>query len=451
MGTDMKKTLLFLLKIICIMWGLCFYISSLCVLCVLIFCFKDNLKQLPLNIALIILLFSLGTFLFYIAFKKITFHTNNESTSYTNMEYINENSFPNSNSIHSIESKQNAPAPTTKSTVQDYSIPLEIQTDTPQTSSIQYIETTNSIYRTDTKPVSDEEVPYLIQVGYEQALQRVGKYNCQTLDLSFMQERDKNKKEYTKIPSYEELSMVKPEKSDIYSTDIFFLKYIDGLRLENPTIAQYWYYDYNLNYSKEIKKLISAGLLIISNIYINKLRVEELKNILRHFHLPLTGKKQDLQERIVSNISTSDLSDYLGNEVNYFCATKRGKLLIDNIHESATKNLELEDNCINLIIDYNFETALSLIRNFKASTPNGAGSVPHYNENLYVEIMDDTPFFYTLTKDRDIEQQIRASIVFCRMYGCTQENIIKLLKRIYAENDRIFDDDTKNILKGRLL
>lgn len=46
----------------------------------------------------------------------------------------------------------------------------KIKNSMPQTASSQYIETNNVIYRADEKPISDEEVPYLIQMGYENAL-----------------------------------------------------------------------------------------------------------------------------------------------------------------------------------------------------------------------------------------------------------------------------------------
>ena len=65
--------------------------------------------------------------------------------------------------------------------------------------------------------------------------------------------------------------------------------------------------------------------------------------------------------------------------------------------------------------------------------------------------MRDSPFFYTLVKDRDIEQKVRAGIVFCRMYGSSQDNTLKLIHRIYTENGKDFDEDARNILSGRLL
>ena len=154
-----------------------------------------------------------------------------------------------------------------------------IETKDSIPSATQYVETDSGIYRADKKSIGDEEVSYLMQIGYEEALQKEGLYRGQPLDLSLMQERDKNKKEYTKIPTYDELSILEPSEVSLCSTDIFFLKYINGLPLKSPFIAQYWYYDYNLNYSEEIKKLVSAGLLTISNVNISKFKVADLKKI----------------------------------------------------------------------------------------------------------------------------------------------------------------------------
>lgn len=97
----MKKILFFLLKFICILYGSCFYFGCLYGL---ISCFKEGTKRLPLNIVLIFILFSLGTLLFYIAFKKITISTNNtESIPHGNTGYANENKIPTPNANHSIE------------------------------------------------------------------------------------------------------------------------------------------------------------------------------------------------------------------------------------------------------------------------------------------------------------------------------------------------------------
>lgn len=202
---------------------------------------------------------------------------------------------------------------------------LENTTEIPQ--NIQYVNTGNTIYRADGKSVTDEEVPYLIQVGYEEALKKAGLYNGQVLDQSFMQERDKNKKEYTRIPTYQELSKVQTCDSYVSLTELLFLNYINGLPLLNPFIAQKWYYEYNLHYTKTIINLISNGLLTVEHACIDKLKSDELKVILKNFNYPTNGKKEELLLRIRANISQLDIDNYFNN-AKYFSATPKGHELI---------------------------------------------------------------------------------------------------------------------------
>ncbi len=205
---------------------------------------------------------------------------------------------------------------------------LNVLEDNSPTSFVQYVETGKTIYRTDGKAITEEEVPYLMQIGYEKALEERGLYNGQILDLSFMDERDKNKKEYTRIPTYQELSEIEPRDSYVSLTELSFLSYINGFPLLNPPIAQKWYYDYNLNYGKTIKNLIANELLTIECANIDRLKVNELKNLLKHFNYPDTGQKTDLQARVYQNISQTDIDSYFGDE-KYFSITSKGKELVE--------------------------------------------------------------------------------------------------------------------------
>lgn len=332
-----------------------------------------------------------------------------------------------------------------------------------------YVTTENIITRTDEKEISDKDIPYLMQIGYENALKEQGLYIGQTLDTSFIQEQNRKKSIYTTIPSYEELYSIERKKpktnlvnlrkepesnaSNINSIDLQFLKYINGLTVEKPFIAQYWFYDYNVNYSETIKKLITNDLLCIKNINIKKFKVDELKNILRHFNLSLTGKKKNLQERIYNNLTNDDLSNFLPSDKHYFMVTEKGINVLNTVYPSATKNIDLEDMCIDFITQYNFRAAYSLIEQFKLNVP-AKNHLPTYNTNMdkcFSNIMDSRTFYYTLEKDRDIEVQIRAAIVFCRMYGSGQDNIKKIIKRMYIENGHEFSNDAENIIRGRLL
>lgn len=66
----MKKILLFILKFICLLCGSVFYLGSLGGL---ILCFTDKVNPLAFNIIFTIILFTIGTFLFYITLKKIKY------------------------------------------------------------------------------------------------------------------------------------------------------------------------------------------------------------------------------------------------------------------------------------------------------------------------------------------------------------------------------------------
>lgn len=319
----------------------------------------------------------------------------------------------------------------------------------------QYIENGNIISHTDGSPITDEEVPYLMQLGYEEALRKTKQYNGEVLDTSFVTQNLAEKRSATIVPSYQEILRFPTNLvSNVSSTDIFFLKYIDGRPVEKANIAQYWYYEYGLNYTDEIRKLYSSDLLNVSNINISKLKVEDLKNILRHFNLQLSGKKVDLINRISDNISPKELSSFLGDSVHYFCATNKGIALIESINDSATFNLELENEALSLIMNSDYKSAFSLIWNYKRQTPaekNSHYEYSAYMDEMYDSIMIPEGFFYTLDKDRDIEGKIRAALVFCRMYGLGQDKTRKLIIRIYKENGHEFSADAANLINGRLL
>lgn len=317
----------------------------------------------------------------------------------------------------------------------------------------QYIHTENGIQRVDGKPFTDEEVPYLIQIGYEKVTGR-----RDLLDFSYQEMMDKDKKEFTRIPSYSELLQTKAHKYPLSSTDIYFLKYVNGVVLEDllsqkKFIAQYWYYDYGINITEELKKLFATGLLTFSFFNINKLKVEELKNILRHFNLPLSGKKRDLQQRISQNLSSNDIINFLGTRQHYFCATENGNILIDRLPDSTTKNIELENSCIKLILKYNFKEAVSLIDKFKLSVPSGITYKSVYNTNMdthYKDILDSNKTFYTTPSNRDIEKLIRASIIFCYMYNAEPTSIMKIIQRMHIATSKTWDESSQNMIKEKL-
>lgn len=440
----MKKIIIILAKIVTYFWALMFILFGFggIIACTI----AENTGTLVSSIILSALFLIIGAILFYIASKKIVLQNFEKKDIPTND--------CDNNAQVSISVKSDISI--TNKHVENSFGHIDSKADSIEKPSDQYIETASTIQHTDGKPFSDEEVPYLMQLSYEKALQREGIYEGKVFDISGINEDLPRKKSQTAIPLYQELRDISPNTSNvpISSTDIFFLKYLDGRVLEDPNIAQYWYYEYDINYSDEIKKLISSGLLTISQINLKKFKVDDLKNILRHFELPLSGKKADLQKRILENIRSEELSSFLDDTTHYFSITDKGNTFAEAINNSATFNLELENEAISLILDYDYENAFDLIWNFKKQTPAGKNISYQYHlytDNEYDSIMTPGGFFYTLEKDRDIEMKIRASMVFCRMYGSGQDNIRKLIARIYKENGHEFSNDAKNIISSRLL
>ena len=433
----MKKVFSVLSRIICGFLGIYFL---LCSIGGIINCFIN--PSIPIVLCLLL------TFIFAIIGILLTKIAFNKKTSTGSASNVAINNIPDSPTYQVGQSAATC-------SVNTQNEPTDIE-PSPSIHSEQYVEHNGVIFHPDGSSITDEEVPYLVQLGYEEALQREGIYDSEMLDLPHINNDLQSKRFQTAIPSYQELCNISANTSNVpmLSTDIFFLKYLDGRILEHPNIAQYWYYEYDINYSIEIKKLISSGLLTISQINLKRFKVDDLKNILRHFELPLSGKKADLQKRILENISLEELSSFLGDSTHYFCATDTGSELIKTVHDSATFNLELENEALSLILDYDYEDAFNLIWHYKKQTP--AEKNTHYNYNpamdeLYDSIMIPCGFFYTLKKDRDIEENLRAAIVFCRMYGLGQDKVRKLIMRIYMESGHDFSEDAKNLINGRLL
>lgn len=120
-----------------------------------------------------------------------------------------------------------------------------------------------------------------------------------------------------------EINNVNPLKLDLSTADmgtvssaeLLFLDYLDGMPINNPPIAQKWYYEYGLNYEETIKKLLAQGYLELSHSRdLSKCTVAKLKEILSQKNLPRSGRKAELIERIISNFTEEE---YQSEELYY--------------------------------------------------------------------------------------------------------------------------------------
>lgn len=152
--------------------------------------------------------------------------------------------------------------------------------------------------------------------------------------------------------------------SPITSVEKSFSKYIDSQPIETPSIAQYWTYEYNIDYNKTINRLLDSGYLEISN-YQNPeaMKVDELKTLLNKFGIKATGNKHTLIQLVHKNISKEMLDNLPKDTPKYFRVTNNN--VTNNIKSSITKDLDFEDECYALIYNYEFEKANTLIYQFE--------------------------------------------------------------------------------------
>lgn len=118
--------------------------------------------------------------------------------------------------------------------------------------------------------------------------------------------------------------------NNVKPNEIIFLDFIDGCD-ENVYISDYWKFNYGIDANKTINRLINLGYLtfksdVTKNVF--KSTIPQLKEVLKENDLKVTGKKQELAERVLGNIDT----DYLERKFNkkLFSLTFAGEQLIKN-------------------------------------------------------------------------------------------------------------------------
>ncbi len=129
--------------------------------------------------------------------------------------------------------------------------------------------------------------------------------------------------------------------NDLYITPVLekFIYFIHNKSVKDLYIPQYWLLDYGTDAVKLIKKLIEYGYINISKSF-SALKVDELRALLRSHNLPVSGKKEELIQRIYTSIPGSDIDMILNNYDDLYVATEKAMPIISSVKNS--KNLEKE-------------------------------------------------------------------------------------------------------------
>lgn len=235
-----------------------------------------------------------------------------------------------------------------------------------------------------------------------------------------------------------------PESAEPHfnSVELAFLKYIDGASVEAFAPAQYWYYEYGLNYKHEIQHFLSEKVLKISSHgSIEKRTVPQLKAVLSTKQLRLSGKKSELIERIYNNFTETEIETFFPKGEEYYTLTKKGKELLACLKKSATKNLELEDHCIELILNNEINEAYKAVAAFRASVPGQFGIGIDWNEGKLKGLPKRYLSMYQKTLNyakSDGERKVAACTILCDMMGIPHKKNLMI--------NRVCDSTSKEFL-----
>lgn len=236
-------------------------------------------------------------------------------------------------------------------------------------------------------------------------------------------------------------SQNKEVPESLNSIEKYFLKSMIGQPIKNPEVCAYWFYEYSLDYSDTIKKLLSMRYLKIGGKEncLSSMTVAELKEILSAFNEKVSGKKAELLNRITSNISHSDLEKFFSKKPKVYCLTELGKKAIDGLPDSATKNLEFEDKCLECIIHENIKGAYKIVceNELKKIIPRGLET--DWNRKIseglpeYKSVRFNNFFASKINLPNELvsfEKEFKACIIFGIMLGFAADKIEKMFRRI---------------------
>lgn len=123
---------------------------------------------------------------------------------------------------------------------------------------------------------------------------------------------------------------------------IIFLERSDGHEIGSD-FPQYFKYEYNANSDLLLEKALENNHLTKSEpIYnVERAKVSEIKDVLRNHNLKVSGKKNELVERIKTNLTEEEIkNEFLGS---YYILTEQGMKLVTNndhiIYYHKSKNL----------------------------------------------------------------------------------------------------------------
>lgn len=281
--------------------------------------------------------------------------------------------------------------------------------------------------------------------------------NIDTGDYS-LEEADKKAREksdfyYNRhVRNIEKFDPYNVDKSIIQNTSLSeieksFLSYMAGRPVSDPYVAQYWEYEYNIDFYNTMSRFFNEEYLKISNGIkaLSYLKVIELKDILRINNLPVSGKKNDLIKRISDNIPIDTININLKNYNRFYELTSKGVSVTIGVFDSATKDIEFENECINYILNNKFDEAYKRVCEFENSKQFKRGINIDWDNELKRGLLYEISEAYTELFNEETKyisnylsgylQTFKASVILGHMLCISYDKIKKIFLRLsHIEN-----------------
>ena len=165
------------------------------------------------------------------------------------------------------------------------------------------------------------------------------------------------------------------------------------------------------------------------------LKNNALKDILKQNNLKVSGTKQDLVDRIWTNISEDNIR-HSSTYTDFYILTANGyNLISDFTKQSENINLAFFTDCIDLILNRNFNDAYQRIckRNTEISAPPGLGV--DWDKSYYTELSKKEELIYQKIFNSDPDTLVVSAAIFSMMSGVTQSETIKYFNKLFPEHD----------------
>lgn len=239
-----------------------------------------------------------------------------------------------------------------------------------------------------------------------------------------------------------ELNTQNVDTSPLSSVEKYFLKQMNGQNIENPTVYAYWIYEYSLNFETIMTKLLVNNYLQVSDSFmeLDYLTVVELKAILKQNALSISGKKAELIQRIKTNVPSNQLSSSLNEKNKKYILTSKGTEATAFLPKSMTKNLVLEDHCLECIFNNHLNEAYKLVceNELKKVIPRGIGidwkqeydtGLSDFKLQLYTNFLEhNTDFIPKALKPYEL--RIKACVILGEFFGVAISKSADLFMRI---------------------